>query len=188
LPEIALPALLVLSYVCWPLQFDALGSTTFVFWCIFLAAFVALAVYDFRWFILPNKIVFPLIGLAVVQVVVVAVLAGSFQPILSAAIGCLVVGGLFYALFQLSGGSWIGGGDVKLGFALGLLAGGLLESLLLLFVASMVAMTFTLPQIIRGKAHRKSHVPFGPFLIIGLIVVMLVGAKIIDWYSNVLYI
>jgi leader peptidase (prepilin peptidase)/N-methyltransferase len=188
LTELAVPALLVLSYLSWPLDFHGAGLVTFVFWCVFIVGFVALAAYDFRWFMLPNKIVFPLIGLAALQVLVVAAMTGDVRALGSAILGALVVGGLFYVLFQLSGGAWIGGGDVKLGIALGLLAGGFFEGLLLLFVASITAMLATIPMIVKGKAHRKAHVPFGPFLILGLIVVQLYGSAIINWYTGLLYV
>jgi leader peptidase (prepilin peptidase)/N-methyltransferase len=187
LAELAVPLLFVLSYLWWSVQLQGVGLLTFVFWCVFLVGFVALASYDFRWFTLPNKIVFPLIGLAVIQVLAVAIYDMNWRIVLSSAIGALVVSGTFYVLFQVSNGRWIGGGDVKLGIVLGLLAGGLLEGLLLLFLASLTAMVATIPLLAKGKAHRKSHVPFGPFLILGLIIVQLFGGGIIDWYTGLIY-
>ena len=131
---------------------------------------MVLTVYDLRWFLLPNKVVFPLIGLAVVQVLVVAVYEGEIKQLLLAISGAVVIAGIFYALFRGSNGTWIGGGDVKLGIVLGLLAGGFVEAFLLLFVASVAGMVAALPLIVQGKANRKTHLPFGPFLIVGLIV------------------
>ncbi|HYH75161.1 MAG TPA: prepilin peptidase [Candidatus Saccharimonadales bacterium] len=188
LTEIAVPALFVISYLAWPLALTGAGLFQFVLWCIFIVGFVALAAYDFRWFLLPNKIVFPLIGLAIVQVAVVAVWTMNWKVLVAALLGTLVVAGIFYLLFQVSHGTWIGGGDVKLGVVLGLLAGGFLEGFLLLFVASLAALVATVPALLQGKAGRKSHVPFGPFLIIGLIVVVLFGHRIIAWYSGLIYV
>lgn len=188
LTELAVPVLFVISYLAWPLAFEGVGLFQFILWCVFIVGFVALASYDFRWFLLPNKIVFPLIGLGVFQALVVAIWTGNWKVVLSAAFGALVVGGIFYLLFQVSQGTWIGGGDVKLGIVLGILAGGLLEGFLLLFAASITALVSTLPSIVRGKAGRKSHVPFGPFLILGLIIVVLFGHRIIDWYSELIYV
>lgn len=184
LVELILPLLFVLSYVFWPVELTGIGLIEFIFWLIFLVGFMALAVYDLRWFILPNRIVFPLIGLAVVQVIVVAAYAMDWRVVLEAFVGVLVVAGIFYLLFQLSKGTWIGGGDVKLGIVLGILAGGLIEGFLLLFAASLAGMLATLPLVVRGKAHRKTQLPFGPFLILGLIIVKLFGATIISWYVN----
>lgn len=185
--ELALPLLFLLSYYYWPLTFEGSGMFQFVSWLLFLTGFLALTVYDLRWYLLPNKIVFPLIALAVMQVITVTIYEMDLRVLLDAAIGVLVVAGVFYLLFQWSKGTWIGGGDVKLGIVLGLLAGGLLEGFLILFAASVGGLLVSLPLLVMGKANRKTQVPFGPFLIIGLVVVTLFGADFIDWYSNLIY-
>lgn len=186
--EIAMPVLFALSYFFWPYDLAGSGLVSFVFWLVFLVGLLALAVYDLRWLLLPNKLVFPLIGLAIAQVITLSIYDQNWKLLLTSALGALVVAGIFYLLFQLSKGAWIGGGDVKLGIVLGLLAGGMLEGFLLLFVASVAGMVAALPMIIQGKAHRKTQLPFGPFLIVGLIVVTLFGADIINWYSGLFYV
>lgn len=136
---------------------------------------------------MPDKIVFPLAGLALVQVIAFAVYDKDWKELISAAVGVAVVSGIFYVLFQVSNGKWIGGGDVKVGLPLGLLVGGLLPGFLLLFVASATGLLASLPMIIQGKARRKSEIPFGPFLILGLVVVTLFGSDIINWYGGLIY-
>jgi leader peptidase (prepilin peptidase)/N-methyltransferase len=185
LVELVLPALFLLSYVFWPepLQGDALY--VFGFWLVFLVGFVALAVYDFKWFLLPDVIVFPLIVFACVQILAQAVfLGGTWQEVLGSLTGAVVISGLFYLIFRVSQGAWIGFGDVKLGIVLGLLAGAAVPALLVLFVASLVGTLLSLPLVLAGKANRKSHLPFGPMLITGLIVVVLFGQTMIDWYTG----
>lgn len=188
LTEIAVPVLFVVSYLAWPLQLAGTGLFQFVVWCIFIVGFVALAAYDFRWFLLPNKIVFPLAGLAAIQLTVVSAWDKNWMVLVGGVVGALVVSGIFYLLFQISNGAWIGGGDVKLGIALGALAGGLLEGFLVLFLASVTALIASVPALIQGKAKRKSHIPFGPFLILATIVVVLCGTQIIDWYTGLIYV
>jgi prepilin signal peptidase PulO-like enzyme (type II secretory pathway) len=188
LAELAVPILFVISYVAWPLAHTGLGLFQFLVWCIVSVGFVILAVYDFRWYLLPNKIVFPLIGLAAVYAIGTAVWQHDMMVIVHAMLGALVIAGSFYVLFQMSKGTWIGGGDVKLGIALGLLAGGIFESFLLLFIASIAALIATIPSLLRHKATRTTHVPFGPFLIFGTVIVVLYGSRIIDWYVGLLYV
>lgn len=188
LVEITLPVLFAWSYVFWPLSFDAIGQFEFLMWLVFLTAFLALAVYDLRWFLLPDKMVFPLVGLAIIQVIVLMIYHHDWKIGLSALGGVLAISGTFYLLFQLSQGKWIGGGDVKLGLVLGLLAGGVLEGFLVLFIASIIGMFVALPKLLKGKANRKTELPFGPLLIAGLIVVKLFGASIINWYTGVIYV
>jgi prepilin signal peptidase PulO-like enzyme (type II secretory pathway) len=94
--------------------------------------------------------------------------------------------GLFYLLFQLSKGTWIGGGDVKLAIALGLIAGDPLRAMLILFMASLVGTLAALPTLIKNKNKRGIKLPFGPLLIAGTIIVQLFGADMIAWYTSLL--
>ena len=185
--EITLPMLFILSYYAWPMTFEGRGLIEFIFWLVFLVVFLALAVYDLRWFLLPDKIVFPLIGLAFVQVLVVSIYQRDFSILVSSVAGALIISGIFYLIFQLSKGEWIGGGDVKLAIVLGLLTSSILEPFLLLFIASVAGLIGALPTVLTGKAGKKTQIPFGPFLIIGLIVVKLFGASIISWYTGLFY-
>lgn len=186
LVELTTALLFVVSYAAWPLSMHGVGLFQFVVWLLCVVFFMALVVYDLRWFLLPNKIVYPLIGAVALSVIAQPILfSGSWHVSLSAGIGALVLSGLFYILFQLSDGSWIGGGDVKLAVALGLIAGGPLEVALLLFFASLSGVLFSIPQIIKKKSKSMTmKVPFGPFLILGTIIVEFYGARIIDWYTQ----
>jgi leader peptidase (prepilin peptidase)/N-methyltransferase len=185
LAEIGLAVLFVTSYVFWPMQFDTAGTVAFVVWLASLVAFAALFIYDLRWMLLPNKIVYPLIALAAVHVLVqVLVFDGGIALALRAVSAMAIAGGLFYVLFHLSNGRWIGGGDVKLGFALGLLLMYPMKALLMLFVASLLGTLVTVPLMYRKKLGQTSQVPFGPFLIAATVIVMLFGAALLNWYSK----
>lgn len=181
--EIATAALFVMSYFAWPYGFEAAGVVRFSMWLVMLVGFMALIVYDLRWMILPNKIVYPLIILAIIEVFTRAVfLGGGANAVRDAVLGIVAAGGLFFVIFQVSKGKWIGGGDVKLGILIGLLVGGPLKALLVIFVASVLGTIVAIPMMITGKLKRNSRLPFGPFLIMGTIVVMLYGQAILDWY------
>lgn len=189
--ELCTAALFVASYIFWPQTVDSfVDYGAFGVWLITLVGFVALVIYDLRWMLLPNRIVFPLTGLAAVYAILQAVRADEpTTSILSSLGGLLIAGGIFYVLFQLSGGRWIGGGDVKLGFALGLFLGSPIMAFLMLFVASLMGLVISLPAVLLGKKRLASRMPFGPFLILSTIVVQLFGQGLIDWYIHtVLYI
>jgi leader peptidase (prepilin peptidase) / N-methyltransferase len=182
--ELLTGVLFVVSYLAWPLAMHGVGLFQFVLWLLFVVAFVALAVYDVRWFLLPDKIVLPLALLAALQTVVVALwghhTAQLWQPALSA---CIIFG-LFWGLFQASKGTWIGGGDVKLAITLGLLAGTPLGAFLVMFFAALLGTLASLPLLVKGKRGLKMHIPFGPYLLLATIVVVLYGAPMVDWYQN----
>lgn len=183
--ELATAALFAVSYGFWPYALhSALTVAIFAVWLVFVVMFMALAVYDLRWFLLPDRVVFPLIGLAVVEVVLIALEGHSLHSALNAFLGALVISGTFWVLFQVSAGSWIGGGDVKLAVVLGLLAGTPLKALLVLFFSSVIGTICSMPLLLRGKKAMKLRVPFGPFLLAATVVVVLFGSSLIDWYSQ----
>lgn len=181
--ELATSLLFVASYLFWPNSLTGLEVVHFGLWLIVLTGLVALAVYDLKWMLLPNKIIFPLYGVVAIDVLVRCVHADNILTALSQAVAAVVIGGgLFYVLFQYSKGSWIGGGDVKLGFLIGGIVYLPVQAMLVLFVASLLGTFYTVPLLLLKKASRSSRIPFGPFLIVGTIVVVLFGVRLSEWY------
>ena len=185
LVEVSTAALFAVSYAFWPQPFESgLQMVIFAIWLIFMVMFMALAVYDLRWFLLPDRVVFPLMALGALEAVLVAISTHDAASLLKAALGALVISGTFWTLFQVSAGKWIGGGDVKLAVVLGLLAGTPLKALLIVFVSSIIGTVCSLPILLKGKKAMKVQVPFGPFLLAATVVVVLFGSSIIDWYTE----
>lgn len=187
LAELVLPALLVLSYVFWTYagnSWNGLDIAIFALWAGVLTCFVALAIYDVKWYLLPDRIVVPLTGLALGISALIAVTQNDLMVLVNAALGGLTISGVFLLLSLISKGAWIGGGDIKIGIALGLLAGTPLMALLVVFLASLLGSAYMLPGIIRGKQQLKSMLPFGPFLIVATIVIFLWGEQLFAWYMN----
>lgn len=185
LVELLSAFLFVFSYIYWPYDLSsARNIAAFILWLVFLTGFLSLIVYDIKYLTLPNKIVFPLAALALIWVIVVSAINTDIGLAKDALIGMFIGGGLFYILFQLSGGAWIGGGDVKLGFLLGFLLGGPWPAILLLFIASALGTLYSVPMLLTKKIGPKSRIPFGPFLILAAIIVQLFGSSIVDWYTN----
>lgn len=184
LVELTTALLFVGSYIWWPNGFATAGLVQFIFWLVFLVGFMALVVYDLRWMLLPDRLVLPLIGLAIAQVVLLSVLQQSPGLLLEAFWGLLFLAGLFYALYQFPGRQLIGGGDVRLAVCLGLLVGGPLSAILLLFLSSIIGTLFSLPLLASGRKALSQKVPYGPFLIIATVIVYLFGASLISWYKR----
>lgn len=183
--ELVLPLLFIVSYIFWPLGFAASGMVLFGVWLVLLVMMTALVLYDFRWMLLPDRIVFPFTALALIFASVQGLyLGGGVGTLMGVGASVLIAGGLFYILFQISGGKWIGGGDVKLGYGLGLVLMSPAKATLMLFAASMLGLLATLPFIVVGRARAGSRIPFGPFLILGTIFVFLLGTSVIHWYMG----
>ncbi len=183
--EIATALLFVASYIWWPVSLDGINIAIFGFWLVLLTGLMALLVYDLHWMLLPNRIVYPLGAVAAVQAILSVIWSDEPLSVLLNLIGSVIVGGgLFYLLYQLSGGKWIGGGDVKLGWLLGLIVGTPARSLLCIFIAAILGSLVSLPMLAGGKLKRNSTIPFGPFLIAGAIIVELLGGSILHWYKS----
>jgi prepilin signal peptidase PulO-like enzyme (type II secretory pathway) len=185
LVEVLLPVLFALSYISWPYGFQIAGWLLFGLWLVFLVCFMALAVYDLKWMELPNKIVYPLVGLAIAQVVLKGVATDNIlEAVRGAFFGFVLIGGLFYGLFQLSNGKWIGGGDVKLGFMIGPLVGGGVEAMMVIFFASVIGTLVSVPIMARKSLKMSSRIPFGPFLLLATWVIYIYGQDILSWYTH----
>ena len=187
LVELGTAALFVVSYVFWPVELTGTEVLSFGLWLGLLVGLMALLVYDLKWMLLPNRLVYPL-GIMAALLALVGVI-GAAEP-LTAVINLLLAvtvgGGIFYVLFQVSGGKWIGGGDVKLGWLLGLVVATPARALLLIFLASVGGSLVSLPLLVSGRLKRSTVIPFGPFLILAAIVVYLFGADMLDWYERTL--
>ena len=155
-------------------------------WLVAVVFLAALFLYDLKWALLPNVLVFPLIGIGVFWAAVYySFLApGPIAYIATGIIGGLAsVAGLYGALYYISKGEWVGFGDVKLGIFMGLVLGWQ-QGLLAVVLANGIAFLVIIPGLISGKLTRKTRIPFGPFLIIATVVALLFGNQLIYAYFS----
>ncbi len=185
--ELITAILFVASYLFWPNNLNSLVTVAnFGLWLVLLVGFMFLVVYDLRWMILPNKVVLTLGVVALLFVLSIVIDQGS-RVILQAILGSIVGGGLFWLLFEVSKGRWIGGGDVKLGFVLGLLLASPLNAAIMLFVASLLGTIVSLPMMLGKKITPSTRIPFGPFLLVATVLVQLFSANMINWYVQTFF-
>lgn len=185
LVELSTALLFAALYIWWPVPFTTAQTVIFVLWLALATGFMALIVYDARWMLLPNRIMSPVAGLAAIIAVIAA--ATAVRPgiaVLNIVLAVVVGGGLFYGLFAVSNGKWIGGGDVKLGWLLGLVAATPARSLLMIFIAAFLGSLTSVPLLLTKRMKRHSIIPFGPFLIVAAIIVQLFGHAILSWYQR----
>lgn len=98
-------------------------------------------------------------------------------------IGFAAVSGFFLLVYLITGGRGIGGGDIKLMAAAGLLLGW--KSILLsLMIAAIVATVVHLIRMAIVKAGKM--LAFGPYLSIGIFIAFLFGDIVINWYMSLL--
>lgn len=184
--ELGVAAFFVLSYVLWSHDLSTtLAVAQFILW---LAAGVGLAIlfaYDLKWFLLPNRVMFSVIGISAVSAVVALLQAQDiFASLVSILIGIFILSGLYLLIYIISKGQWIGFGDIKLGLALALLLADWRLALLALFAANLIGCLIVIPGMLAGKITRTTRIPFGPLLILGMVVAAFAGDYIIGMYFS----
>ncbi len=189
LAELGVALFFVVSFWLWPEPFNTgIVTAQFVVWLISGVMLAILFMYDLRWFLLPNQVVFPLVGVGVIAAVLtIATDITDLSRITSLAGAVAILSGLYGILWAVSKGAWIGFGDVKLGLALALLLGRWELAFIALFAANVIGCIIVLPGIVTGRLKRTSHVPFGPFLIAGYAFAGLCGAQLLGWYFSLTF-
>jgi len=184
--ELGLGLFFAVSYLVWPSELSSLLTVSvFTLWLIAGIVLAILFAYDLKWSILPDAMNWTLAAIGVLYAAVSGVQHAFNSGWLLGLIGSLVImSGLYGLIYLVSRGGWVGFGDVKLGIGLGLLLGSWQYAFVALFLANLIGCVVIIPFMAAKKLNRKSHVPFGPFLIAGTAISVLFGAQIIAWYTE----
>jgi prepilin signal peptidase PulO-like enzyme (type II secretory pathway) len=152
----------------------------FILTTLLMAAFV----YDFKHFIIPDRITFGAIGLTFLWIII-AFFNGYYteMQMLGFIFSALGSAFFFFLLWFFTQGHGMGFGDVKLAFLLGLFLGWPVI-LPALFASFLLGALFGIILIVFRKKKMKSEVPFGPFLVIGTFVGLAWGTDILTWYLS----
>lgn len=103
------------------------------------------------------------------------------EPLYLGVLSAMLIGGFFLSLIIITKGKGMGGGDVKLGALMGL-ALGFPQAFLSLMLSFLTGAVFSIILVIFGKKGFKSSIAFGPFLVVGSLIALFWGEKIVDWY------
>ncbi|MBL7154899.1 MAG: prepilin peptidase [Candidatus Portnoybacteria bacterium] len=147
------------------------------FYLIIISFLIVIFVYDLKHYLIPDKIVFPAIGLTFLY----QFFENSF---LNSLLAALLAAGFFLSLVLISKGKWMGLGDVKLVGLMGLVLGWP-NICLALFLAFLSGAIVGIGLIIAGKKGLKSQIPFGPFLSANTVVVLFYGSQLIEKFLTI---
>jgi prepilin signal peptidase PulO-like enzyme (type II secretory pathway) len=185
--ELATALVFVFSYIFWPGGFNHPGEwVLFIDWLAVAVGLMALLVYDARWMLLPNKILYPTFYIAAAGRAIYILGFGSnkIHLLLMWIASVAVASGIFWLLFTISQGKWIGYGDVRLGLITGTVLASPAKSFLMILMGSVLGTLFILPALAAHKRGLASKMPYGPFLIAATVIVLWFGSGILDWYKN----
>ncbi|MFH1713219.1 MAG: prepilin peptidase [Candidatus Jacksonbacteria bacterium] len=152
-----------------------------LFACILMTVFA----YDLRYMLIPDKISIPAILIVIIAQFFFSFeifgLTFAFHYLLNLLLAGFAAASFFMLQFIISKGSWIGGGDIRLGFLMGLMLGWP-NIIIGVFLAYIIGAAFSLPLVIIGKKSMKSPVPFGVFLTAAAIITLLWAKTMMQWY------
>ncbi|MBM7169932.1 prepilin peptidase [Streptomyces sp. G44] len=146
-------------------------------WLLLAPVGVLLTVVDFGVHRLPDVLTLPLAGAALALLGGAALLPGHGGSWTGALYGALALAGAYFVLFLVSPDG-MGFGDVKLALALGAVLGWYGWGVLLLgtFAGFLLASLYGAALVAVRRAGRKTAIPFGPFLLGGAFLGVLLGA------------
>lgn len=159
---------------------------TFVY-AAFFWVLVVLTVIDLDHKLLPNRVVYPTFVAGWAGLVAAAIVDGTTDRLLDAAIGAAIFGGTFF-LIALIAPRGMGFGDVKLAFVLGTFLGYVRIGLVPLgmFLAFLTGALTGIGVMMRRGGGRKMQIPFGPFLALGTVLAIFAGDPLLDAYLGLL--
>jgi leader peptidase (prepilin peptidase)/N-methyltransferase len=150
---------------------------------------VALALIDFDIKKLPNVLTLPAyaVGPALLVVAVVSNHHGGWSALLRGLGGLAAMFAFYYLLWFGTGGRGMGFGDVKLAGVVGLFLAflGWQVWIVGLFAGFFVGGLVGIALMAGGHAGRKTKLPYGPFMLVGALIAILVGSGIAHSYLHV---
>lgn len=176
------------------------GLSLFLLLFLVLTALLVVTVlYDYRHMIIPNEFVVAIATIGFLYLVLLVYAGIPLQMLTLHFLSALGASGFYFVLWFMSKGRWIGLGDAKLAFALGLFLYPLEAFSMVVFSfwigAGISLSLLALQQLLkRGQKHLpflpftltiKSEVPFAPFLIMSFVLVFFERAHILKLVESI---
>jgi len=194
--------------------FQAVNYSTIIAFAYLLivgSAYVVLLLTDFKFKMIPNKIIYPTIIFVLLFMIINSSLylflyhrqlsadafgvyllkTGYFQMQvynMLKALGVVllsstVIAAFFAFLVAITKGRGMGGGDIRLGFLIGLF-NGFPQNIIAIFLGFILGATLSLVLVMLKIKTLKDTVPFGPFLIAGSVIALVWGTQIWNFYIH----
>ncbi len=152
-----------------------------------LTAGVLLTVIDSTHHRLPDALVLPLYPVTVLGLALDGFVTGRW-PVVPAILGGVVWIAVVGLPWLISGGRGMGFGDVKLAPVLGVTLGWVALSVAVagLLIAFLLGAAVGVGLMIARRAGRRTAIPFGPFLLVGALLGLVVGPALVQAYTELL--
>jgi prepilin signal peptidase PulO-like enzyme (type II secretory pathway) len=158
---------------------------------LFTVCYLALIFWhDYDYMLIPDAVVYPAIVVTFFYQIYKYIqsplsIVNLHSPLTGAIVAALGAALFFFLLIWISKGKWIGGGDVKLGFLAGLIVGWP-KILFVFFFSYLIGSVVSLALIVLKKKTWKSQIPFGPFIVAAILLVLFFSDQIQFWANSYL--
>lgn len=141
--------------------------------CLIITILLCISVIDWNIYEIPIGL-----NIAILALSIVYVLCENINW-LHSIVGFFSVSSLLYIVYIVSGGRAIGGGDIKLMAVCGFLLGPLYIAIAFFLGCTLGACI----HLLRMRFCKQNHeLAFGPYLSMGIIIMMVWGKQIVNWY------
>jgi prepilin signal peptidase PulO-like enzyme (type II secretory pathway) len=154
----------------------------FFVYLVYASFLIIIFTYDLRYYLILDVVTIPAMVIAMILSLFVLKI-----PAMHLLLGGIIGGGFFVLQFLISKGKWIGGGDIRLGIAMGLMLG-YQHLLIALFVAYLLGSVVGICLVLVGRKTWGGQVPFGTFLSAATFLTFLFGSYILEQYLGLLFI
>ena len=180
LVEFIAGAIFVLIFFAFP-PTSALTASATVLHTIIACLLLVITVYDIKHKIIPDQFSYTFSILAIVSLFVGGT-SWFHVPTLSALLAGPLLALPFALMWLVSKGTWMGLGDAKLVLGIGWLLGigaGINALILAFWIGSVLSVLWLF--VVYKKFKSKTEIPFGPYLILGMYLVLLFHVQILDF-------
>lgn len=170
------PIIELLNGILYCLVISVMGmNVRAILTCALTSCLIVITVIDWRTYEIP-------VGLNVfIGILGIIGLITDYTNWINYLIGAVCVSGFLLLLFVFSKGRAIGGGDIKLMAAAGLLLGW--QKIILAFALGCIIGSII--HVARMKISKQDHVlAFGPYLAVGIFIAQLFGTELINAYIS----
>ncbi|WP_405822711.1 prepilin peptidase [Streptomyces sp. NBC_00838] len=173
----SVPVVVITALVCAALAAATGPRPELAVWLLLAPFAVLLALVDRNVHRLPDQLTLPLAAASAALLGIAALFPRDGGSWPTALLGGLVLGACYFVLFLINPNG-MGFGDVKLALSLGVVLGwyGWLVLFVGAFAGFLLGSLYGLGLILLRRANRKSAIPFGPFMIAGALLGVVLGA------------
>ena len=176
----------LLTGILFVLVYSVYGYNAIILYYLLLVSLLVIITFiDIDHYIIPDEVII----FGSVFAIIVNIL-GQGIGIKDSILGALICGGgmlaLIYLIELIVKKEVMGGGDIKLFAMTGLflgVKGGLLTIILSVYVGAIYGIVTIVYSKIK-KQEYNSMIPYGPFISVGALIVVLCGTNIINWYMR----